>query len=263
MTSHKWAFTAVVVTIAVLAIEQAQAGVITLVNRESKGKNALFAGSGGAVQQSDVNDSFGNLTGAFSFGDSGMVAVDDSQPFSTGTANAAGSISLTDNVTQSSPGTVVLTATRSASGSANSILGPSSGRSTQSQTFRVRFTTGVDPVDYALTGNFDPGATTGVIGEAGRITLFRPFTTNVPVLINTATAGINEAGTLLANRTYELLVRMTDITSASANNPSNSDASSLDITLTLQSVPEPSAAILLTLASSVLAARRQPRRLAA
>jgi len=259
MELKKLAFAMVLIASAGLTIQYAQAGVITIIQRESSAKNVLFAGSAGAVQQHDQSNSLASLTGAFGFSDSGSVAVFENDPFSNGTVDASGSITVSDNVTQGSPDSVVLTATRSASGTANHQSGTGNGISTQGQTFRVRFTTGDDPVNYSLTGNFDPGITTGIIGENGRISLHRPFTANNPVLITTANAGINEIGTLPANRTYELLIRMTDKISANAGSPSAADASSLNIIFTLQSVPEPATVVMLTLTSSLLTIRRQPR----
>ncbi len=237
----------------------ASAGIITITERESRGNLSLFAGSGGAVDQYANEDVKADLTGAFGFGDSWDVAIDESQPYSLGTAGAIGSISVSDNVTQVSPGTLVLTATRSASGAASVISGASNASSTQGQTFRVRFTTGADPVNYTLTGDFDPGAITGVIGDARTISLRRPFTANHPVLIETAMSGIYETGTLPANQTWEFFVKMTDMTIANAGSPYAADSSSLDITLTLTSVPEPASVCLLAGSSWVLLTRK-PRR---
>ncbi len=240
---------------------QAEAGTITIFQRESSGRNVLFAGSGGAVNQHDESDSQGALTGAFSFSDSGMVAISPGDPFSRGGANAEGAISLTDNVVQLSPSSVQLTATRTASSIAASTAGTGNGQSTQSQTFRVRFTVGNDPVLFSLTGDFDPGATTGIIGEAGKISLRRPFTTLTPISIATLMTGINETGILMPGNTFEFLVRMNDTTRASAGSPFASDASSLNIVFTLESIPEPTSTMIFLLAAIPVACRRNAGRL--
>lgn len=259
MKMQKWIASALAVASVVMVSGQAHAGVITIIDRESKGSMYLFAGSGGAVDQLDNDDAKTDLTGAFSFSDLGFVFVQENMPFSTGTADAAGSISVTDNVVQPGPSALTLTATRTASGNATSTSGPSNGISTLDQTFRVRFTTGADPVDYLLTGDFDPGIKTGAIGDTGQVSLKRPFTANTAFNITAALAGINQAGTLPANQTWEFLISMNDKTTASLGDPSNSDASSLGVTLTLTTIPEPASAAIFT-GASLLMLNRKPRR---
>lgn len=149
----------------------------------------------------------------------------------------------------------MLTATRSASGDAAVISGASNANSTEGQTFRVRFTTGADPVNYTLVGDFDPGAVTGIIGEAGTISLRRPFTASQPILIQTATSGIYETGTLPANQTWELFVRMNDKPWANATTPFGADASSLNLSFTVTSIPEPTSALMLLAGAVVLGVR--------
>lgn len=101
--------------VALLSAEQARADMV-IIQRESRGRNVLLAGSGGALQQSDVDALEQNLTGAFMFSDSASVAVSDNDPFSRGAAAASGSLSISDNVIQNSGSSISLTATRSATG---------------------------------------------------------------------------------------------------------------------------------------------------
>jgi len=95
-----------------------QAGTLTILQRESSAENALFAGSGGAVQQDGDSAGTTSLTGPFSFSHSGSVQVLESDPSSNGSAFASGSISVSENVTQSTPGSLSITANRTASGTA-------------------------------------------------------------------------------------------------------------------------------------------------
>ena len=263
MEKRATVFPLLVATISVLCGGlYSEAGTITIIQRESLGRNDLFAGSGGAVEQSDVSDSSAALTGAFSFSDSNSVAVTDANPFSNGAASAEGSISVADNVVQPSPGSLVLTAGRTANGTAIHGAGTGTGLSAQRQTFRVRFEVHDDPATYTLTGDFDPGALGTRLGNAHRVRLYRPFTSNVFVNVTSA-ATLNETGTLQPGRIYELDVRLNDVLGAGAGNPFDADASSLDIQFNITSVPEPSTALMGCLGALVVAgvaARRTRRR---
>lgn len=234
-----------------------QAGTITIVERESSAENALFAGSGGAVQQDGDSDSTAAPTGPFSFSHSGSVQVLESDPLSNGSASASGSISVAENVAQPTAGSLSITATRTASSTAMWGSGTGTAQSYQSQELRVRFTVNGDDATYTLTGDFDPGVITTVVGEAHSLRLYRPFTANVLVDVDSA-ATLNEAGLLLAGRTYEFRILLNDRTRGSQSDPSNSDASNFDIQFNVQSVPEPSTWLLAALGViAVLLVRRQ------
>ena len=206
----------------------AEAGTITIIERESLGRNDLFAGSGGAVQNHDVSDNTSALTGPFAFSDAGMVEVTEMDPFSNGAAEATGIITVADDVVHASPGRLSLSASRLAGGTATHISGTGNASSIQRQTFRVRFQVNDHPARFTLSGSFDPGIVTGLVGEAQRVKLRRPFTPNV--LFDITTAGVlDESGMLVAGNTYELEVRINDFNSANAGNPTITDVSSLSL----------------------------------
>lgn len=234
----------------------AAAGTLTITERESSAGNSLFAGSAGAVDQSDASDNTAALTGAFSFGDSNSVAITEANPFSNGAASASGSISAADNVVQSSLSTLSVTASRVANGTANHFSGTGSAFSRQSQEVRVRFTVNGDDAMYTLTGSFDPGIITTLIGEAHSVRLYRPFTANVLVDVDTA-ATLNESGLLLAGLTYELRIRVNDRNAASADSPSATDASNFNLQFNVVSVPEPSTGLLACLGGAFFFAIRR------
>ncbi len=213
----------------------AQAGTITIIERESLGRNDLFAGSGGAVQQHDVSNNTSALTGPFAFSDAGMVEITEMDPFSNGAAEATGLITVDDDVVQSSPGRLSLSANRVAGGTAMHNSGTGNATSIQRQTFRVRFQVNDHPAKFTLSGNFDPGIVTGLVGEAQRVKLRRPFTPTVLFDINTA-GELDESGMLIAGNTYELEVRITDLNSANAGNPMITDLSTLNLLLDIVSL---------------------------
>lgn len=236
----------------------AQAGSITIVERESSAENELFAGSAGAVRQDGDSAGTTALTGPFSFSHSGSVQVLESDPFSNGSASAGGSISVAENVTQSTSSSLSITATRSASGTAMWGSGTGIAQSYQNQELRVRFTINGDDATYSLTGDFDPGVITTLVGEAHNLRLNRPFTSNVLVDVDSA-ATLNEAGLLIAGRTYEFRIQLNDRNRGTAGDPSNSDASSFNIQFNVQSVPEPSTWLLAALGTAGLFFARRRR----
>jgi len=247
---------AVMIGLATLVTLTAEVGTILIIDRASSGGNELFAGSGGAVQQSDMSLGSTALTGAFGFSDTASVGLTESDPFSAGAAMAEGSISVSDNVVQSSSASLFLTGSRTASGSATYVSGTGNATSRQQQEFRVRFQVIGDDAAWSLTGSFDPGLDTSVF-DAGNLLLHRPFTANQLIDVTTATV-LNESGTLDAGKTYELRIRVTDVLGASAGMPFEGDASSFNIQFNVTSlVPESSVLAFLAPAGIVLAARRK------
>ena len=220
----------------------ADAGLITILERESLGRNELLAGSGGALQVHNQGASTNALTGAFSFADNASVAVTPSDFGSTGAANASGSISVSDNVSQNSLDSLLLQATRIATGTAGYGSGNGLARTEQRQEFRVRFRIEDDPVFYRLTGNYDPGVP-GIFTSASVMRLHRPFTTLEFFDITTNTPVVNETGVLPLGpsnsaRTYEFRLRLDDVLGAAAQNPGPfTDVSSFNVQLELSSTP--------------------------
>lgn len=234
------------------------AGSLTITQRESSASNMMWAGSAGASQTSDESDSTIALTGLFSFSDTNSVEVTPADQFSAGAASASGSMSAGDNVVQLSPGLLEVTATRTASGMAMYGSGTGSAYSYQNQTLRVRFTVTGDNAMFTLTGSFDPGYTPPgiVVGEAFSVRLYRPFTSNVLVDVDSA-ATLNENGLLLAGLTYELDIDLNDRNSANSGSPLQSDASSFNLQFNVASVPEPSTAILAVFGALFCISRRK------
>ena len=238
-------YTGAIIAVLMILGSSAEAGVITVTERESSARNELLAGSGGALQLHNESSSTNALFGAFSFADSGAVAVTPADFGSTGAATASGSISVTDNVTQLSPDRLLLRATRTASGTAAYGSGNGLARSEQRQEFRVRFEIADDPIYYRLTGTFDPGAV-GIFTSASVMTLDRPFTTldffnittNSPVLQETGVLPLGSGG---SSRVYQFRIKLDDVSGASANGPGPfSDTSDFDVQLELSSTPFPS-----------------------
>jgi len=122
---------------------------------------------------------------------------------------------------------------------------------------RVRFTVNGDNATYSLTGDFDPGVITTLVGEAHNLRLYRPFTAIVLENFD-STATLNESGLLLAGLTYEFRILLNDRNRGTSGDPSNSDASSFNIQFNVQSVPEPSTWVLAALGvAGLLFARRR------
>lgn len=233
---------------------------IVVLERESFGEFSLFAGSGGATSSYDNSMSMNGLTGGFMFSDSGTVAVSEADPFSNGAAMASGSINISDLVDQVSANELILSGSRIANGHAEWMAGTGLARSLERQVFRVRFSVTNTPVQYSLTGTFDPGITTGMLGEAGNMSLRRPFTSLT--FFNISSAGpVSETGLMQPGNTYEFRLLMTDFLGASAGNPGPVvDASSTGFQIRFSSVPEPCGAGLSALLSMVALTRRTPRR---
>ncbi|MEO1529698.1 MAG: hypothetical protein AAFX06_30115 [Planctomycetota bacterium] len=248
-----------------------EAGLITVLERESSSRNELLAGSGGALQLHNESAATNALTGGFSFSDNGFVDVTTSDFGSTGAASASGSISVSDNVIQTTPDALTLQATRTASGSATYLSGNGLARSEQRQEFRVRFRIEDDPIYYRLTGDFDPGVV-GAFTSASAMRLHRPFTTLEFFDITTNTPFVNETGVLPLGpsnsaRIYEFRIRLDDVSGASAQNQGPfSDASDFNVQLELSStpftsstVPEPSS-MCCAIAFSVFGLMRRKKR---
>ncbi len=151
-------------------------------------------------------------------------------------------------VGQRPSGSLDVTATRTASGQASWESGTGSAYSYQNQYIRIRFSVNGDNATYSLTGLFDPGFTPPgiVIGEAYTVRLYRPFTSNVLVDVDSA-ATLNESGLLLAGLGYELEIAMNDRNSANAGKPFQSDSSSFNLQFSVDTIPEPSIAMLVGL----------------
>lgn len=226
----------------------AGAGTVTITERESLAANSLFAGSGGTVQTSEESDDTTALTGPFSFSDSNSVAVS--------AASASGSIEAADNVAQLSPTSISVTASRTATGTATHISGTGNAFSNQTQEVRVQFTVNGDDARYTLTGDFDPGAITTINGDTHSVRLYRPFTSNVFVDVDEA-ATLDESGILLAGRTYELRIRLSDRNSASSSSPFATDASSFNLQFNVFSIPEPATGMSVCLGSLLMIAVRR------
>jgi hypothetical protein len=260
MENGKMLCAAVVATGLLLNSAESIAGTITVTQRESSAGNYLWAGSGGAAQTSDESHSTTALSGLFSFSDTGSVQVNPGDPFSGGGATAIGSLTASDNVAQSSSSVLNVTATRTASGEALWQSGTGNAQSFQNQYTRVRFSVNGDNANFSLTGPFDPGFTPPgiVVGEAYSVRLYRPFTANVLVDVDSAEV-LNESGLLLAGLTYELEIALNDRNSASPSKPSQSDASNFNIQFSVVSIPEPSAAMLAGLGGLYILAKRRRR----
>ncbi len=245
MSTRKVFYMAFAAAVLILSGTDSFAGSLAITQRESSASNIMWAGSAGASQSSNESDSTNALTGPFSFSDTNSVAVTPADPFSGGAASASGAMSVADNVVQSSSGLLSVTATRAASGIAMYGSGTGNAFSYQNQYLRVRFTVNGDDAMFTLVGAFDPGFTPPgiVVGEAYTVRLYRPFTSNVLVDVDSAET-LNENGLLLAGLTYELEIALNDRNSANAGNPLQSDASSFDLQFNVVSVPEPSTAIL-------------------
>lgn len=207
-------------------------GSVTILSRTSHAINKVFAGSGGAVQQSEISDTTSALTGPFSFSDSAAVVVTEKDPFSNGSADAEGTLIATDSLVQSGPRTITLTAVRVSDGEANHGSGTGNGQSRQNH--RVHFTVDVidTPVQYQLTGDFNPGVESG----PAFVELRRPFTANVQFYVDTA-GPLNESGTLLPGRSYRFELRLEDDILASAGTPTRVAASSADLQFTISPIP--------------------------
>ena len=224
------------VTVLLPAISQAE---IVLTQRESRGGMDVFAGAGGAVDSRDSSNNKMDLTGSLAYADGHIAEVTESDRFSTGAANARVDISVTDNVTQSSPDLIVLTANRNSTSITQYGSGTGLANTTARHEFRVRFNVTDTPVRYNMSGTFDPGITSGIVGEVGSLRLYRPFTSNEFFDIRTAGA-VNETGILREGRTYEFRLWITDRLSASASKPGPfTDISSANINISFASVPEP------------------------
>mgnify|MGYP007059389184 CR=1 FL=1 len=249
------------VAVLVLPAAVALSGTITITQRESTGVNDLFAGAGGAVETHDMSGSSAAPTGPFSFSDSASVEVTESDPFSTGAADASGSVSTTDNVAQPNAATRNITANASANSTAQytSGTGTVAANSRQRARTRVRFTVGDDDAMFFLTGNFTPAADSVFVGDVVTLELRRPFTVNKKFDIDTA-GPVNEFGTLTAGQTWEFIVHINDMSVANAGDPFNSDSFNWDLTFTVVSVPEPAAWMLAVVGVVPLAIARQRRR---
>ncbi len=258
MANGKMFYLAVVATGLLLNGADSLAGTITINQRESSAGNYLWAGSAGASQTSDESDNTTALTGLFSFSDTGSVQVTPGDPFSGGGASAIGSLSATHNVVQSSSNLLNVTATRTASGEASWQSGTGNAQSYQNQYARTRFTVNGDNATFSLTGQFDPGYTPPgiVVGEAYTVRLYRPFTANVLVDVDSA-ATLNENGLLLAGFTYELEIAVNDRNSANSVNTFQGDASSFNLQFNVVSVPEPSIAMFAGLGGLYCLAKRR------
>lgn len=181
-THSNWcsaAFCATLAACLVVSSGVAHGGSLSIIQRESDGQNDLFAGNGGAVQNHEEMADETSLTGSFTFGDSGEVMVDESDFGSDGDATATGSVDTSDSVTLVGGGVMNVTAVASGSSSVMTVSGPPSlATSRQRARTRVRFQViGTDAL-YHLTGNFTPTADSGILGDAMRLRLHRPFTVN-------------------------------------------------------------------------------------
>lgn len=212
-----------------------------------------FAGSGGAVLESDVEDSVDLLGGGFAFDHNYDLFLTGSEPAATGSARSIGSLVASDLVTVGT-NSLQISASRTASGMTEWLAGNGNGISNLKQEIRVRFSVTGENLNYSLTGLFDPGDTAG---DLNTISLYRPFTADQ--LFNITSAGaLNESGVLLAGRTYELRMRLNDNLSANSGSPGPfSDASSFNFNFQVSAVPEPSSFACLILVGSILVSVRQ------
>lgn len=226
-------------------------GILLVTGRESNASLNVLAGSGGAVSQFSESDAITTLNGSFSFSETFGAGVTTSTPLSNGTASANGSITVSDSVV-SSASLLQITATRDASGTALWEAGTGNSLSTAISELTVDFTVVDEAAYYTLQGNFNPGTVNGV--SAFRIG--RPFASFDIVDINGTSVVLNQDGYLPPNE-YQFRVRITDQVSASSGDPSDADTSSYNLTFQVQAVPEPSAAILLTICGAAALVRRR------
>jgi hypothetical protein len=169
---------------------------IVIVDRESACTNNYLATSGTASDSSDASDSdTTNLTGAFSFRNTGIASVGASAPGSNGTVLTGGGHNMDHAVVQDVSTSLVVNAYRQSATLAQVIVGTGQAEFAQNSVSRVRFDVGAADVYYFVIGEFnpDPAATAAVTLE----------NISIPgVLVNfTAAATANETGTLPAGET--------------------------------------------------------------
>lgn len=249
-TSVGMCFVVAPLVVCAIATRSLAGGSLEVTSRQSVGRLSLFAGSGGAVSQFLDEDESTALNGPFAFSASETVFVTETMPASNGAATSTGSLGVTDSVV-SSPTSLLISATRNASGMSTWGSGTGNGTATIVSELTVEFTVIGQSAAYSLVGNFDPGANNGV----GAFRIGRPFASFDIVDINGVPATLDQSGFLPPNA-YQFRLRITDMISANANTAMNSDASSFDIRFELNAIPEPGSLLLLAI-GTVSALRRR------
>lgn len=240
-----------------LLADVAGAGTINITARESYGAFYAFAGSGARTDTIDHDDTTTALTGGFSFGDSGSADVAEELPFSYATTDATGAINISDLVTQTAADSFTVTADRTATGAVGYLGGSGAGNATidLNQSVQVTFDVVGDDAIYSLTGSYDPGTDDNTF-SIGNVALVRPASSYTAFDFNSATT-FNETGTLAAGNTYRLDILLRDYLVANQSNTYNDDASNLNLTFTVTSVPEPAGALLLGVPAWLMCCRRR------
>jgi hypothetical protein len=230
---------------------------IIVLSRTSSAEVKGFAGAGGAGQSFNQQQSSLATSGSFSFAENFDLAVTENMAFSTGAATSTGTLSVSDHLSQATIDSLLFTGSRSAGGAVARQSGAGVATAELIQEMRVRFQVTEQAVQYQLTGFYNPGASTGRVGEISQVQLYRPFTSFSAFNISGA-GPVNLTGTLNPGFIYEFRLRLTDSMGANSNNPNSADASNFNLQFRLNSVPEPSSAIFV--AAPVLGCLMQRRR---
>jgi hypothetical protein len=176
---------------------------IAIVDRESAGTNNFFVTSGTVSESSIASDSdTTNLTGAFSFYNSESIVVGSGTPGAQGTASAGGGHIMNDAVTLQAPSSLVVDAHRQSGSIARVVVGTGQSEIVQNSVTRVRFDVVGADVFYFVIGEFEPHP------DAVASLTFTNISTPGALVNHTATASVNESGTLTAGETYEFEVRV-------------------------------------------------------
>jgi hypothetical protein len=237
--------------------EAAWAGTIAVGLRNSYAEFDIFAGSMGATDRIRRVDQLTELTGGFSFAQSGAVDVLQSDPYSNGSAASTGTMTVSDSVLQADPSSLRVEGLRSANASSTYYEGNATAFASLKQVLWVDFSVVGSDAFYQLSGSIDPGAASnGTNFSSGRLSLKQAASPNTPFFFNTAGV-LDASGILRAGTSYRLELQMTDDLLANSSRPLQIDASSLDFLFTVTSVPEPASAILLGLGLAGLLAHRR------
>lgn len=200
---------------------------ITLIQRESRAENTLFAGSGGAVDQFNEELLLQDpLLGPFAFASNGAVSVVKGG-VSNGSGEAFGTIEAADLVEFNDETVITIHSSRNSIGSAEYFSGTANAIFTLASETRLRFQTD-EPLYYEITGSFHPDA------EAGNafLQLNRPFTTLT--FFNFVEAqDVDQSGIMPANNTYQFRVHVSDSKGANAGTHEVEGTSAYDVAITI------------------------------
>ncbi len=231
---------------------------IVIMSRTSFAIAGAFAGSNGATRTESEDSTLEDLTGSFAFNQVSKAEVFEDDTFSDGHARSTSSINVTDDVNLSA-GMLNITAARSSTIRSEVFTGPASATSRATHNLTVRFEVVDEDAVFQLTGDFSPGPNGNNFNNTGRIRLTRPGT-GLHQFNVTDAGSLNETGTLLAGRVYELQIRMGDGLMTTTNLPSLTDSSTLNMQFSvtsLSAVPEPAALPIALLSGCTLLIRRR------